>query len=896
LKLATPPLALWVVLVGLALPLAAHAERPLLLHNPRPDAPAGKPLVVDGTLVDADQLDKVSVRFRVPGGEWRAVPMELQYGDLYRGVIPASQVVAPGVEYYVTAVTYSGEPVDVFRSADRPAHVDVQGPSRAPVAEEAPAPPEPPKPTRTSRTHRREPEPVQPPVVSTPTPAPVPVVSPPPAPRPRPVNADVDSAPMMLHRSALDEDLAVFSAGLPSRIETPVVGPVMTPTDSGVLVYDQRQIRALGARGVFDVLDVVPGLSVSRDVQGFYRVAVRGIRGAPEVLFLLDGHPLNNLYDGRALANLPVDNLDRIEVIRGPGAASYGDGAFLAVVNLVPDHSEGARLTAAGGSFGTVDGHFSGAHRFGDLELFFDGDGLRQDGYHKAITADVLSSQTLALGRDPGTPSGTTNDRRNLANVGAGMRLGGFTASARYLREDRAALVGLFDAAGGDSDLLWQVVLADLSYAKTVSDRFSFKLRAYGDGQNVDRRYQLAPNDFDTTTPADPAHSFPQGLIERVQAQSRGFGGEATAQVQLATQNALSFGAGAEQQRLSGYGLTTNFTFDGLPTAMQRPVNRDGTAIQFPAESDPAAVKRLWLSFFVDDSWQFGDRISLDVGFRLEAVQLPDPASAIGATQLSAHFNPRASLSVLALDGLRLTASYARSSRPPTVQEYAEQTPDTNFTQGQYTGNPDLAPPTVDLIELSGQLVQPIDSARIRVGATLFYEHLTQPIAAVDTSGNIVPYSNREGMRTVGGEAEARVELTRRANAWVNVSYFRLEDLDTPSGFSLLTDAPQVRFNAGLTLPIGPWLDVDVFSEYGAERRNPSRTVLEQIRRFAIPPYSVVTAQLRTERLWDHFEFALIGHNVFDVQRVDDAPRPDRITGQLPLAGVAGTLLMRAVY
>ena len=75
--------------MGLALSPVARAEgRPLLLHNPRSEVASGKPLVVDGTLVDADQVDKLTLRFRTGGGDWHSLPMELQYGDLYRGTIP----------------------------------------------------------------------------------------------------------------------------------------------------------------------------------------------------------------------------------------------------------------------------------------------------------------------------------------------------------------------------------------------------------------------------------------------------------------------------------------------------------------------------------------------------------------------------------------------------------------------------------------------------------------------------------------------------------------------------------------------------------------------------------------------------------------------------------------
>ncbi len=151
-------------------------------------------------------------------------------------------------------------------------------------------------------------------------------------------------------RSELEEDLALYSAEDTLALATRH-SETVTRVPAIAASFGREQLRAFGARTVADVLDVVPGLTVSRDVQGFHRVAVRGLRNDAEVLFLLNGHRLNNFFDGRALMNLPVENLDRVEVIRGPGSALYGAGAFLGVVNIVTDRSEGVRVAASGGGF-----------------------------------------------------------------------------------------------------------------------------------------------------------------------------------------------------------------------------------------------------------------------------------------------------------------------------------------------------------------------------------------------------------------------------------------------------------------------------------------------------------------------------------------------------------------
>lgn len=145
-------------------------------------------------------------------------------------------------------------------------------------------------------------------------------------------------------------------------------------------------------------------------------------------------------------------------------------------------------------------------------------------------------------------------------------------------------------------------------------------------------------------------------------------------------------------------------------------------------------------------------------------------------------------------------------------------------------------------------------------------------------------------------EGEARLEASKRANAWVNATFFRAEDLELPSQSRLLTDTPQARFNAGMSMPIGDWVNFDVVVRAGAERRNDTRSVLELIRRYQIPAYSLITAQLRTEPILDHFEVSLVAQNLFDHDLRDDVPRPDRVPGLLPREGQSVFLTVRGRY
>ncbi|NRA63332.1 MAG: TonB-dependent receptor plug domain-containing protein [Pseudobacteriovorax sp.] len=124
-------------------------------------------------------------------------------------------------------------------------------------------------------------------------------------------------------------DLSVsLSLTSESRRETPSIVSVVTSDD----------IKKNGARDLVDVLNMIPGFNISKDVdQTAYHV--RGIYGFEgRVLFLLDGMQLNDLNFGSYFIgnDIPVHLVDRIEVIRGPGSAVYGGTAELAVINIIP--------------------------------------------------------------------------------------------------------------------------------------------------------------------------------------------------------------------------------------------------------------------------------------------------------------------------------------------------------------------------------------------------------------------------------------------------------------------------------------------------------------------------------------------------------------------------------
>jgi outer membrane receptor for ferrienterochelin and colicins len=127
----------------------------------------------------------------------------------------------------------------------------------------------------------------------------------------------------------------------------------------GVITTITRdEMMASGARELMDVLALVPGVFIGVDVQGTLGMGMRGLWGHEgKILFLLNGHTLNEMsYLTTQLGGrIPVELLDRVEIIRGPGSVRYGGYAELAVVNIVTISAEkGKRRAYAGVNYGQM--------------------------------------------------------------------------------------------------------------------------------------------------------------------------------------------------------------------------------------------------------------------------------------------------------------------------------------------------------------------------------------------------------------------------------------------------------------------------------------------------------------------------------------------------------------
>ncbi|HEX7704972.1 MAG TPA: TonB-dependent receptor [Thermoanaerobaculia bacterium] len=132
----------------------------------------------------------------------------------------------------------------------------------------------------------------------------------------------------------------------------------LVDTAAAVFVITQDDIRRSGSTSIPEILRIVPGLEVARINGNVWAISARGFNGqfANKLLVLIDGRSLyTHLLSGVHwdVLDTMLEDIERIEVIRGPGGTLWGANAVNGIINIITKHSidtQGSLLSAAGSS------------------------------------------------------------------------------------------------------------------------------------------------------------------------------------------------------------------------------------------------------------------------------------------------------------------------------------------------------------------------------------------------------------------------------------------------------------------------------------------------------------------------------------------------------------------
>ena len=710
---------------------------------------------------------------------------------------------------------------------------------------------------------------------------------------------------------SLAELEAVEALDRPADDQTPVDEPLVRSTSrlgvplaeapGIVTIISAAEIRAMGARSLFEALRYAPELDVTRDSFGFYHVAVRGRRVDTEVLVLLDGHRINDPYDGRILYELPIATVDHIEILRGPGSSLYGNNAFAGVISIYTRKSSGHHLQLHSASNGgdrsralpaslAMAGY--GGKRLGDR---LRGYAALELGYERGAELLVFEDSLTRNRMDPDTglsqsrscdnqPVATCPDTaytslpRTLLRGSAivdgrsTLRAGDlFNVGLHLLHVDKGPFIGEYDTLTPDTRLSTSRLLASATYELPLRSDRSITLRSETalDLAATDRAIQVAPDGFKELVEG-ASELFPEGQLKAIDYGEVVLRQDLRLRWSQGRRNALVVGAEVEQTRMPYFRFTTNYDDAG------RHHDELGEYFDFPLEQDGAT--RTVLSLYAEDL------LSTPHGFHLVAGGRFDLYSDFGSA-----ISPRAG-AIWRRGDLSVKLFYGWAFRAPTFQELYDQTG--RIDLGQFVGNPALDASRVQTVEGALLYVAALDNLLLEIAVTGSHSAITDSIDRAPLSGLTNTFLNTSDIGADAASAALRLGLPRQRLAlfanfsWQSASadyrYVVPEQGLNVTTVSQLRTVPAWRVDAGVRQQLGKRYTLGLFAEIGGRRQNNERTPLEAQHFFDYPPYAILDAFARVEDIWKGIYMRLAVRNLTNSQVNDEPFRANRMPLGIP--------------
>ena len=678
-----------------------------------------------------------------------------------------------------------------------------------------------------------------------------------------------------------DEEQISIATGTQKPIHlAPAVASVITAND----------IKAMGATSLDEALELIPGLHVSASninrLNSVY--SIRGIHTGQnaQVLLTINGMPLKDTYTGSRLNTfrLPVANISRIEVIRGPGSAVHGADAFAGVINVVTKTADEINGVAAGARAGSFNSKESWAQYGGHV----DGWGVNFSLEHATSDGDqgrkVGSDLATALGAPSFAPAVPLQSRYNILNTRFGITNNNWDISLwSWMQRDGGTGPGAAQAIDPVGRTETDYFQLDVNY------RFPEKLNGWDIGsrlnfqyENEKNRYLLLPlgtvvpvgDDGNiATTPNSGCPviagvgraclvNFTDGLHGNPGEKLNNSSIELNALYSEYQHHLVRLNLGLSEQRLSAF-EAKNFG-PGTPAAMVGETAPDpvsgiwlipgaltdvaGTAHIFV----PNQERDLWYMAFQDE-WQFAPDWEFTGGVRY------DHYSDFGGT-----VNPRLAV-VWAMD-YNLTSKMLLGSafRAPSFgEEFAQNNP-------VALGNAQLRPETINTAELAFDYRPNFDWQDT---FNIFYYKAKDLIDYAPVAGG----SQAQNLNSQKGHGIEMESIWKPSNQLQLSAAFAWQHSEDERTGAFIADAPGRKLSLSLL-----WKPDTVWAVYGsANWVGDRKRALGDVRN-EIADYAIVNATLR-RRLDQQWELAVSLRNLFN----EDAREPSngKIPNDYPLEG-----------
>ena len=616
-------------------------------------------------------------------------------------------------------------------------------------------------------------------------------------------------------------------------------------------VVTAQQIRDRGARTIVEILEFIPGFFMGRTAHSIEPiVAVRGFTSPynQTLLVMLDGIPQTESVFGDRLAMLglvPLDIIDRVEIMRGPGSALYGADAYSAVVNIITRRTppEQTQITLGAGSQQTRNARLLGGGSVSETRIVGAVEYRETDGDAPWIAADVQTNLDAWMGTHASLAPSRANT--SIGQLGAHLNVTGQNMSLMLrtaLSRDQGMGVGLAGALDPFGQIDATTVEGQLETHTQGPD-----WKATGTLNGTLFQYRLNNVHY---FPPGAFGGFPDGVIANTDFEEHRLRLQGRLEYTGLATHHLAIGAGVETGRTRLRSESRNYRLsEGLPIPIG-PVQdtRDDPSLGAVAYTHD-------LQFIdVQDAWTLHPDWTLTAGVRYDHY-----------TDFGDLVNPRMALVWDTSAYLTSKLLYGRGFRGPSLLDAeARQIP-------ALLGNPDLKPETLDSLELAFDYRPRAD---VWARLNLYYQQTEDQIRVQDTEGPSSQPENVGQQKGHGAELELEWDLDRRTQLYGAYAYQDNTDETTgqDAGYT-----PHHLWLARLQHRRPPWL----FSIQG--RYVGRRDRIAEDPRPSADTYGILDTLVRYESThgWSaDFEV----RNFFDTE-ADEAGFGTAFPGDLPIPG-----------
>lgn len=673
-----------------------------------------------------------------------------------------------------------------------------------------------------------------------------------------------------------------------------------TPASTTVLTQEDLQKRH--APTLDEALRGEVGVSVLKfrgPVDNHTTTIMRGFQGQQRTLLMLDGIPLNSITTGSVpWSELPVDEIERIDIVRGPFSSLYGGYALGGVINniIATPEKEIARARAGYGSFGTSNYHLQYGNRtLSDRLSFIVGfDRWQTDGY-------VVSTVERPRGNTPADGSETVvTGYRRMSDVTGQQTLytvgdGGeqvfdrdyFTTKLSFDLTPSSTLA--FTALYGEWSLdqpTYHTYLRDPGGMPVISGPLNIEGNRVSLSESnffpITREDNAGLYALKYSVAATPTISVDASLGYSTQfnreteyrALPAGLGlGSARWTTRDRDSNGLHAELSSNIQLGARHLLTTGLLYQVAEGTQKIPVIFDRRVPEVIGMASSSGGKQQTHAVYVQDQYTVLDNLDLFLGVRYDHWNNtggfqelgPDPRTHF-ADRSQTSVNPKVSAVYTPFTNTTLRASAGTAFRPPTLDELY-----VNSSHGgtQTIGNPNLKAEKVTAWEIG--IVQRFPTAT-RIGATYYQNKLEDWIyrrtisAPADTLTVRVMENAAEG-ESNGIELDLTQEITPYLDVFANATWLdaTITRSDTQPGLvgKTIPQIPEHMYNLGVDLHAQSYKGSLMLRRVGdAFSRDDNLDRVNGVRG-GIDPYTTLDGKLVYSG-WDKVSLSLSVNNMLD--------------------------------